>query len=87
MRWLPFARSKVPSVSLRTVYPCCKGDSRIAATIDVPREVYERRCPHCGDVWEVERRTANLFNGRRIDILDWTRVSDGETLTVAEEEL
>lgn len=62
-------------MALRTVYPCCKTPARLTSLYDVPRELYERTCPHCGTRWTVERRTTRkTANGLWINVVEWERV-------------
>lgn len=63
--------TELPDITLHTIYPCCGGRARILALVDIPREVYDRRCPRCGKQWCVERRIAVMRYGARIDILEW----------------
>lgn len=58
---------------LTAKYPCCGRKARIRATVDVPRETYDRTCA-CGSRWDVERRTARQDEGIRVDVLEWTEV-------------
>lgn len=74
------AYSDTLTIRLRTRYPCCNGRCIINATRHVPREQYTRTCPRCGQLWEVERRTAREDRGelaaglvRRTDIIEWTQ--------------
>jgi ssDNA-binding Zn-finger/Zn-ribbon topoisomerase 1 len=61
-------------VLLNTRFPCCRGRAIFRAIEQVPREIYQRKCPQCGQKWGIERRTTKENNQMRIDMLDWEKV-------------
>jgi transcription elongation factor Elf1 len=68
-------RGEAITVTLRTKYPCCGGGASFRATVDVPRELFDRQCPSCGQRYEVERKTLRQAVGIRMDQLAWTRMA------------
>lgn len=59
------------ALALRARYPCCGGAARLVATVEVPMERYDRRCPRCGQDWTIERRLLIVRPALRADRLDW----------------
>lgn len=45
----------LPTIWLKTHFPCCKGPARFLAVLDVPVETYNRRCSKCRQLWLVKR--------------------------------
>jgi len=61
--------------TIKSRYPCCKGACRFTFYAAVPRERYERRCPSCGQRWEIKRSLMMILysDGSRMDRLDWEK--------------
>lgn len=56
---------------LRAVYPCCGGPARFTVVNDLPKETYDRRCPHCDTKWTVTRESISRGKDVRVDRLEW----------------
>lgn len=53
-------------------YPCCKGQARLKVFPELPKQRYQRICPVCGKVWEVEHRpVSKSLEGILISIVEW----------------
>ena len=65
--------SGLERLTLATTYPCCGGRCRLVALVALPRETYDRRCPGCGQQWQVDRHCQVAGPKIRIDVLQWER--------------
>jgi hypothetical protein len=63
----------LPSLRLKTHYPCCGQAATFQALRSVPAETYQRLCQRCGQKWEIRRDLKSREAGVRIDVLTWNR--------------
>lgn len=61
----------IPRKRLRAKYPCCCGETRLLATMELPLEKYHRTCPRCGKAWEIERTIIRERQTHTIHRLVW----------------